>query len=237
MPILARTTAKPVATPDPTLAQKLEKANLKAQWERRLKRVMKPEPEPEREKVLKAPKKNWRRQRYDTADPRGGSHYRRGAGGGRGRLASGVDCRDPNGVKSCGYRFPDTGATESQRQTFLKIVTEYFRRETVRRYAELGAEAVAGIMGLKERQAQTLLNEVAAQKGDPVIELAKTVFHSMHTRKIAGVLGTRHSKTSRAVFRLINTIDADRVPGDHDLFYKWMAAFRIDYEAWEREGD
>jgi hypothetical protein len=177
------------------------------------------------------------RAKQDQASPRGGK--RRSRGRGRPFAAKwGPDCRDFDAVQSRQYRFPDTPATASQKRKLHEIAVGYLRHRALHRFGEFGTDVLADAIGLAERQTATLAKEVSRPGRDETVELAKRVLHAMLNRDIAGTLGTEHTKTSRALFRLVSTIrisEANVTGSDVDAFTVLMAAFRLDYGTWKEE--
>jgi hypothetical protein len=173
------------------------------------------------------------RARQDSAHRAGGPHRSRS----RGRWfnkKSGPECVPLEAARARQYRFPDTPSTSAQGRALEKIVAKYLRCSHLHRYQEFGVELLARSIGLEKRQTSTLLTEVRMPGRDETVELAKAVFHAMHTGLIAGVLGTRRTDDNRAIFKLIATVsEFDVAPEDRDAFGMWRAAFHLDYREWK----
>jgi hypothetical protein len=183
----------------------------------------------------KATRQHPSRAAQDKATPRGGRRRGRGKGS---KLATnrGRDCRNPVAKWTNGFRFPDTTATDAQSRELRKIIVDFLRRMTLHRYSGFGAETLAEAVGLSERRTADLVKEVRLPGRDETAELAKTVLQSMLSGRIAGVLGTPHTKDTRELFRLISVVVEREVDQpDANAFRMLKAAFDVDYLIWIKE--
>lgn len=147
--------------------------------------------------------------------------------------------------QAMGYEFPRKRATPNQMQRLRRLVIDYLRK-SVAVQTDFSSELLGEAFGLKERQAQTVVGkarqEARRMGGGHNTWLVKSVLLGMHTRKIAGVLGTPHTTDTRHLFRLISELVSDLerllhwMPStDQAAMRMWAAAFQVDYHEWLRQ--
>jgi hypothetical protein len=136
---------------------------------------------------------------------------------------------------SCGLRFSTDPATPSQERNLAKIVKTYLQAKHAYDYRDYGADAISVSLGVSESAAEKLLCLVRDPDYLPFPLMAVDVLHGMFSGKIAGVLGTRKTKTTTALFASIfydfSEYEFNR-PTDRDFFQRAYAAFRIDFNEW-----
>jgi hypothetical protein len=113
-----------------------------------------------------------------------------------------------------GYRFPREPATPGQLRALDKIMLEFLRLDTVKRFPDLSIELVGKLFDLGERQAQTVVSNARRVQGSADFDLVIRILHGMHSNEIAGVLGTPKSKDTRSFFRRVYEFDFLRYGGE-----------------------
>jgi hypothetical protein len=162
--------------------------------------------------------------------------------------------RSPAASASMGYRFPTTQATPKQLRALADIATAYQRRLCV--YAlDRGdpppVEVFARTFGLSESHAKTFVGAIRrriAAGGSPKGDLVLDVLLAMHTGRVAGVMGTPRTATTKWLFATVNYVELriDHPPpvltsGMEDYVQSWeflrtlKGAFMCEYGDWRRE--
>ena len=128
-------------------------------------------------------------------------------------------------------------AAPDQERNLRLLIVQHVRREVISRYRDLAVPTLAAAIGCGERKVQQLLREIRKPNRRESVEFAAEIMRAMLLRRIAGVLGTRHTDEIRVVFRMVRDVsEAEaRSVGYESDFREWKASFDIDYDLWKEE--
>jgi hypothetical protein len=102
-----------------------------------------------------------------------------------------------------GYLFPSTPATPKQIAYLRRLMRDHLRNTLVCQYPEVSVDLLGDVMGLADRQAQTVVSKARNLDGTAEANLVLIVLHGMHTGELAGVRGTPKNMDTRWLFRTI----------------------------------
>lgn len=177
-----------------------------------------------------------RRRWYARASPRGGGR-RSPQQGSRLRCRLGPRCVPDHAAFAQGKRLSTDKASPSQERNLRDLIVRHLQRETIRVYQDLTVPTLAKATGLGERTVLQLLHEVRKPNRREAVEFAAEILRAMLLKRIAGVLGTRRTRETRAMFKIVRGVtEAEGWSAGLDSFFReWKAAFDFDYDLWERE--
>ncbi len=177
-----------------------------------------------------------------VAKLRGGSRYRR-IGGSMTHFGKRSPVAIPQGAaRTMGHCFPREPATKKQIQALRARAIEYVRDAIARRFDDAPVEFIGECLGLRERQAMTVVGRLRNRSGSAEANLVIDILHGMQTGKIAGVLGTTHDSFTRWLFSVIRNFDGDTYwdelpeaarPDDLSLLRMLHFSFCEDYREWD----
>ncbi len=177
-----------------------------------------------------------RRRQQAAASPRGGGRRSHQVGT-RLRSRPGPICVPDQAAVAQGKQFADEKASPDQERNLRVLIVQHVRREMISRYRDLAVPTLAAAIGCGERKVQQLLQEIRKPDRRESVEFAVEIMRAMLLRRIAGVLCTRHTEETRAVFKMVRDVSEveARLAGYGSDFREWKAAFDVDYDFWKEE--
>jgi hypothetical protein len=109
--------------------------------------------------------------------------------------------------QTMGFRFPKEPATTAQLAALNRIMLDYLRIDTIKRFPDVSVELLGELMGLSERQAKTVVKEARSVQECTDLYLVIRILYGMLTRALAGTLGTPKNMDAKWLFRCVYEFD------------------------------